>query len=300
MTDAGIVFQIKRFAIHDGPGIRTTVFLKGCPMSCEWCHNPEGQASVPELMTTPSRCIRCLACVDACPDASRNGQPLLVDHSGCKACGSCEEVCYAGVRKIVGEETSVADLVHEIDKDRAFYDESGGGVTFSGGEPLQQSDFVSEVLTACSARGIRTAVDTCGYAEWRAFEDVMPSTDLFLYDIKIMSEDEHLRHTGVSNGLVLDNLRRLSKAGADVIIRSVVIPGVTDKEENWSGLREYVGALPRRHHVELLPFHRIGVDKYSRLGKFGCGVDAEPPSRERMQEIALFLGESGISVATRG
>jgi len=300
MSETGIVFQLKRFAIHDGPGIRTTVFLKGCPMSCDWCHNPESQKAKPELMVSPSRCIRCMACVKACPGASRHGQPLLIDHSRCKACGACGEVCYAGARTIVGEGMTIASLLEEVEKDRPFYESSGGGVTFSGGEPLAQSEFISEALTVCSSRGIGTVVDTCGYAPWAAFEEVSPSTDLFLYDIKLMDDELHIRHTGVSNELVLDNLQRLSRTGADVIIRAVVIPGVTDLEENWSALRRYVGELPRRHRVELLPFHGIGSDKYPRLGRTGAAFDAERPARERMQEIASFLGQSGIEATIRG
>jgi pyruvate formate lyase activating enzyme len=205
----GIVFDIKKFSIHDGPGIRTTIFFKGCPLRCWWCHNPEGLTPEPELMIRANRCIRCDACLDVCPHGaiSRDGDKVFTDVAKCLRCGTCVAACYAEARQIVGQEMAAAQVMAEIERDVPFYDESGGGATFSGGEPLLQPDFLCELLSACRARGIHTAVDTCGFAPWEVLDSVRKYVDLFLYDLKLMDEARHRAFTGVSNALILSNLR---------------------------------------------------------------------------------------------
>jgi len=295
----GIVFDIKQFSIHDGPGIRTTVFLKGCPLSCWWCHNPEGQAKHPELILRPERCIHCGACLDVC-----DRDAILVDESNpstdrerCNACGACAEVCYAEAREIVGREMSVTDVMDEIELDAAFYDQSGGGVTFSGGEPLVQPTFLRELLRACKEAGLHTALDTCGFAPWRVLEDIREDVDLFLYDLKLMDDARHRAFTGVSNGPVLQNLWKLSERGHRIIIRVPIVPGMNDDEENWRQLGAFAADLPSLERVDLLPYHRIGRDKYHRLGKLCPMPETDPPAEERVREIAERMRQRGLAAS---
>jgi pyruvate formate lyase activating enzyme len=256
---SGIVFDIKRFAINDGPGIRTAVFFKGCPLSCSWCHNPEGQSSFPQLMFRANRCTVSKACIAACPlGAIRWEGSSITGWEVCDACGKCAEVCYSGAREIVGYEVSVRQLMAEIERDIPFYDQSGGGVTFTGGEPMHQREFLYEILVECKTLGLHTVVDTSGYASWESFEQVLPYVDLFLYDIKLMDEFRHLQHTGVSNRMILDNLRKLSRLGANILIRIPLIPGVND-DENLDKTLIFLESLPHLHDFELMPYHEIGV-----------------------------------------
>jgi pyruvate formate lyase activating enzyme len=297
----GIVFDIKKFSIHDGPGIRTTVFLKGCPLSCWWCHNPEGQAERPELILRPERCIGCGVCLDICgQDAITcdNGR-VVTDRARCTACGVCAEACYAAVREIVGREMSVTEVVDEIERDAAFYEESGGGVTFSGGEPLSQPDFLSELLRASKARGLSTALDTCGFGPWGALDRLREDVDLFLYDLKLMDDARHRALTGVSNKPILRNLERLSRCGHRIVIRVPIIPGLNDDGDNLREIGAFAVHLPSVEYVELLSYHRIGRDKYRRLGKSCPMLETDPPTVERMTEIARILRSSGLVVSGR-
>jgi pyruvate formate lyase activating enzyme len=298
----GTVFDIKKFSIHDGPGIRTTVFFKGCPLRCWWCHNPESQALGPELMVRAGRCIQCEACLSACTHGaiSRDSGVISTDAAKCVACGACAEVCYAEARQIVGQEMTVAQVVAEIERDVPFYDESGGGVTFSGGEPLAQPGFLLALLRACQEREIHTALDTCGFAPWETLDRVREHVDLFLYDLKLIDDDGHLKFTGVSNELILRNLQALSQRGHDVVVRVPVIPGANDNEDHVRQIGAFVASLPRLHRVDLLPYHHAGAGKYDRLHKSYRLPETYPPSDSRMAEILRVLEGFGLQVRTGG
>jgi pyruvate formate lyase activating enzyme len=295
----GIVFDIRRYAIHDGPGIRTTVFLKGCALSCAWCHNPEGQAVGHEAMLRPDRCIRCGACVDACGHGAirwSDGGPTT-DRSRCTACGDCTAVCYAEARERVGREMTADDVLAEVARDAQFYEESGGGVTLSGGEPLLQGAFAAALLRGAKARGFHTALDTCGFAPWEGFARLRGSVDLFLYDLKLMDDARHRRFTGVSNAPILENLRALSGHGHRIVLRVPVIPGINDDPGNLDALARFAAGLPHLAGVDLLPYHHIGTDKYARLDRAYPLPDTVAPSAGRLADIARRLAGHGLHVS---
>jgi pyruvate formate lyase activating enzyme len=298
----GIVFDIKKFSIHDGPGIRTTVFFKGCPLYCQWCHNPEGLAPEPELTFRANRCIQCEACLTVCPQGaiSQDGDSIVTDAEKCVLCGACVVACYAEARQIVGREMTVAQVMAEIERDVPFYDESGGGATFSGGEPLLQWDFLRELLRACRARGIHTAVDTCGFVPWEILDGVREVVDLFLYDLKLMDDARHREFTGVSNDLILSNLQALSQRGHGIVVRLPLIPGINGDEENVRQTGAFLAALSNLPRVDILPYHRIGGEKYGRLNRSYGLPDVRPPSEERVTEIAQTLAGFGLQVSVGG
>lgn len=296
----GIIFDIKRFSIHDGPGIRTTVFLKGCPLGCWWCHNPEGQAPQRELILRPNRCIACGACVEACDRGAITAEQgtIRTNREQCAACGACVEVCYAEARELVGREMTVTDVMAEIGRDVTFYDESGGGVTFSGGEPLAQPAFLHDVLQACKGRGVHTALDTCGYAAWEVLDRVRGYVDLFLYDLKLIDDARHRETTGASNRRILRNLWRLSRQDHRILLRVPLIPGINDDEESIRALGTFAANLPSLEGVDLLPYHSIGRDKYRRLGKDTVMPKVDPPTDEQVTQIARLLRKFGLEVRT--
>ncbi len=298
----GFVFDLHRFSIHDGPGIRTTVFLKGCPLACVWCHNPESKSVGVEKIVRQARCIRCGACVEACPEhaVSLNGDGIVTDRERCTACGNCAEVCVADASEMVGKETSAADLLQEIERDRLFYDESGGGVTFSGGEPLLQLKFLEAVMTAAHTRGIRTALDTSGYVPWESFLKVLPFTDLVLYDLKLMDDQKHFRYTGVSNQIILENLRKLNRQGKKIWLRFPVIPGLNDDETNLKALAKLAKNLHHVERINLLPYHTAAIKKYEGLGQDYPLTTIESPSEERMDELADWFEQFGLPAVVGG
>lgn len=302
LTDTGLIFDIRRFSIHDGPGIRTTVFLKGCPLSCWWCHNPESQSPEPELWLRPGRCIRCGECVEVCPEGAitRQEDIFVTDLERCTRCGACLEACAAEAREIVGRRMSVGEVLAAVERDIIFYDESGGGVTISGGEPLQQRKFLLPFLKACQAKGIHTVLDTCGYATWQAFEQVRPYVNLFLYDLKLVDDARHRQFTGVSNRLILQNLRRLLQAGQRVELRLPVIPGVNDGAEDLRQLGTLIASLPGSPGVVLLPYHRAATGKYERLNRDYPLLEVQPPSAEHMQAVKQALQAYGLVVQIGG
>ncbi len=297
-----MIFDINHFSTHDGPGIRTTVFLKGCPLSCLWCHNPESQSSQPELMYHPNLCIGCLECLSVCPQAaiSQNGGSLHTDLNQCDLCGECVKVCFSAAREMIGSQSSVDDILKEIKKDISFYDQSDGGVTFSGGEPLLQPVFLCELLKACKELDIHTTVDTSGYASQKVLQELLPWVDLFLYDLKAMDETLHKRLTGVSNQLILENLRWLSKLGKKVIIRIPIVPGLNDSQQEMQQLAEFSAGLASLDQIELLPYHPIGIEKYSRLQRIYPLEETIAPTKESLQKIADFLRNYGLEVHIGG
>jgi len=282
----GFVFDIERAASHDGPGIRTTVFFKGCPLQCHWCHNPESWRRYPELGLRRARCIGCGECVKVCKvqAISLVDGHSVTDSRLCKLCGDCVNACTAGARQIIGQEMTVSQVMVEIEKDVIFYDRSGGGVTFSGGEPLMQPEFLLALVTACQVKKIHTAIDTSCYAEPQIIEKVSQIANLFLCDLKHMNSKTHERFTGVGNNLILDNIRRLSQAGVKIIIRIPVIPGFNDDQANIEATGKFIASLPAVTRIDILPYNRGGKEKSARLQKFPI-ADFRLPIGNRKSKI---------------
>jgi len=297
-----MIFDIKRFAVHDGPGIRTTVFLKGCPLHCLWCHNPEGIAGGYELMVRPSRCVRCDSCLAACPRGalSKNSGPVAIDRGKCDLCGECVGVCMSEALEIAGRKASVIDIIDEVEKDRVFYEQSGGGVTLSGGEPLSQPAFCEAILIELKRRNIHAALDTSGLAAWEVLWRSADKSNLVLYDLKLMDDLKHKKFTGVSNRQILDNLKKLSAAKKDIRLRIPLVAGVNDDEDNIRRTIDFLRSLKSVRQIGLLRYHKGGAEKYKNLGKSSSFKIFEPPSEARMEEIGRAFSEAGFSVKMGG
>ena len=290
-----------RYCVHDGPGIRTTVFLKGCPLRCWWCHNPEGLSPRRELIYREDRCLKCGDCVTACPNganASGNGS-IHITRELCRQCGACVDRCVAEARELIGKIMSVNEVMKEIEKDIPFFDESGGGVTFSGGEPLLQPEFLLDLLKACRHRHIHTTVDTSGYAPPALLAEVREFTDLFLFDLKSMNDAVHRENTGVSNELILTNLRMLAARGSRIQARLPLIPGVNDTASHLTDAGTLLSSLGLRD-VQVLPFHLTGIDKYPRLGLQYKKPGTIPPTHDNVEAAAARLRSFNLSVAIGG
>ncbi|OLN29178.1 Pyruvate formate-lyase activating enzyme [Desulfosporosinus metallidurans] len=302
ITVEGKIVNIMKYSIHDGPGIRTTVFFKGCPLNCQWCHNPESQGFGQELMYWPDRCIGCGQCLEICSNGAviSTAGKLEYLRDQCLACGACCKACHAGVRELVAKTMSVSEVMAEIEKDLIFYDESGGGVTFSGGEAVMQPVFLLEMLKECRKKEIHTAVETCGYVNLEFLQMISDYVDLFLYDLKLMDRQKHQDFTGVPNVLILDNLRWLVEHHPRIIVRVPIIPGINDDEENLSQLGNFVASLKRVTELHILPYHKAGVDKYQRLGLAYLLSDIQSPDNERMEQIVGQLEQFGLKVKIGG
>ena len=290
------VFSIMRFAIHDGPGIRTVVFFKGCPLSCWWCHNPESQSFLPDRLYFTERCRHCLECAAICPEQAISEVDGVVKTSdACTLCGTCTTVCMAEARQIAGQRYTLNELIAEVEKDVVFFDESGGGVTLSGGEPLSQPVFVTSFLAACRERGISTTLETCGFAQPAVFQPAARQADLVLFDLKFIDPEKHRKYTGASNDLILRNLEQLVADRCPLTVRIPVIPGINDSPEEIGGFVEYLSRV-RPPAIELLPYHRIGADKYRRLGWPYRLPDTPQPAAD-LAPFRDALTEAGLNVA---
>lgn len=287
-TVTGTITDIQHFSVHDGPGIRTTVFTKGCNLRCFWCHNPETQATDLELQYYPDRCIACGKCVEVCPESAHAMVDGLhaFDRARCTACGACTDVCYSRALVMAGARRSAADVVEVVLRDRAFYETSGGGVTISGGEPLLQPAFTRAVLTGCRAEGIHTAVETAANVSWSRIQEILPVTDLVMMDVKSMDGDVHRKATGVPNARILENARRLADYGVPLIVRTPVVPGVNDDEESIRAIADFTSGLRSLVRYELLRFHAMAGSKYAALGLPFHAGGITPPSDDQMKRLA--------------
>lgn len=291
--ESGLVFNIQKYSLHDGPGIRTTVFLKGCPLCCAWCHNPESMQACPEVLVVESRCITCGECRDACPlqDSVEGDGPLPARVPDCLQCAACVEACPTDARQMVGRQRYVNEVLQELIADRVFYDQSGGGITVSGGEPLAQPAFLIALLRACREQRLHTVLDTTGLGQMQHLLAAAALADLVLYDLKAFDNDLHRKLTGVSNEPILGNLKQLSRVHRGIWIRLPVVPGLNDNLEDLSGMADFVASLGTIEQVSLLPFHRTGLHKWKRLGLRHDLDEVAPPTSERLETIRrIFTG----------
>ncbi|PIU22826.1 MAG: glycyl-radical enzyme activating protein [Chloroflexi bacterium CG08_land_8_20_14_0_20_45_12] len=292
----GLIFNIQRFSIHDGPGIRTTVFMKGCPLRCRWCSNPESQNPYPEIMTYDVKCIRCGKCEQICPmnaiTISQKGRKIA--RTQCTLCLKCAEVCPTGAISISGKYMTIEEVMKEVGSDKLFYQNSGGGVTISGGEPLSQWEFVLQLLKECKQEGLHTALDTCGYAPWHILEKVLEHTDLILFDIKHINSSQHRKGTGKGNRLILDNAKRTA-AKVRTWLRFPLIPGYNDSDEHVREVAELATKI-RVEKVSILPYHEWGKAKYEKLGRRYPFKNTQTLSDWHIQKLQKIIENMGLKV----
>ena len=293
----GIIFNIQRFSVHDGPGIRTTVFMKGCPLQCRWCSNAESVNNKPELGIIRSSCNNCGRCLSVCPEEaiSFDGNIIQFNRDRCTACGECVAVCCTGALTIYGKQVTLDDVFKEVNKDKAFYGDSSGGVTVSGGEPLIQADFVTALFQRCREAGICTCLDTCGYVVTDKLKEVLAFTDYVLYDIKHMDADCHQQLTGVANDLILNNAEVVAESGNPIIYRIPLIKDINATTCNITKTAQFVKALGNGIAVELLPYHRLGIGKYQTLDKPYPGEAFQTPSDEEVEALKKIFEQCGVS-----
>lgn len=295
----GTVFNTQKFSIHDGTGIRTLIFMKGCPLRCIWCSNPESQRPGPEVMFVRSKCTGCGKCAALCREAAVDNVTLDIDRSRCVKCGLCTSKCYAGAKKMIGRQVTVREMMELIEKDRIFYTNSGGGVTVGGGEPAMQHGFVEELLKACRASHIHTAIETCGYGRWQDICGMFDNADQIFFDLKAMDPELHRRLTGVSNELILHNAEQAAAGGNEIIFRIPLIPGCNDSLTNIEETGAFVGGLSGNGSnvfIEILPYHDLGRDKYRWLDMDYGLEDTGKPDASQVEELKTILKNRGCSV----
>jgi pyruvate formate lyase activating enzyme len=292
-----VVFNIQRFSVEDGPGIRTTVFIKGCPLRCVWCSNPESQKDFPEVAHRDSLCTKCGSCVEVCEvhACSVTAKGTRIDRRACARCGKCVDACAPGARIFYGEEMSVDEVFKEVLRDKPFYQNSGGGVSVCGGEPLTQPEFVAELFKRCQEADIHTCLDTCGYADPSAWELVLPYTKLVLFDLKLIDPAAHLKVTGKSNEKILRSLELVAGSGVPVIVRVPVIPGINDSEESIAEIARHVASLGSLRDVSLLAYHRYGENKYQMLDRRYRLGKLTPPDDNQLERLAGIVRSFGLS-----
>lgn len=293
-TTTGVIFNTQKFSIHDGEGIRTLIFMKGCPLRCLWCSNPESQATEIEIMDVKSNCVKCGKCAVLCENHAIRGADFDIDRTLCSRCGKCAEKCYANAKKIVGRKMTIREVMRIIEKDRIFYTNSGGGVTIGGGEPVMQHEFVEALLRACKESNIHTAIETCGYGAWEKIKGIFEFTDQIFFDLKAMDADLHRRLTGASNERILENAEKAAGLGKEIIFRIPLVPGCNDSEENVKATGEFVASLQKENDrigIELLPYHNLGQDKYQWLNVEYELVDTEKPAEEKIAAYKTMLAE---------
>lgn len=295
--DKTVIFNIQRFSIHDGPGIRTTIFIKGCPLDCKWCANPESKDPQPMLIMRDLNCTGCGKCAAVCPRSAVTMTPdkkRRIDFKACDQCLACVDACLYQALNTSGRKMSVDEIMEEVMSDEVFYHTSGGGVTISGGEPLSQSAFVRELLKICKEKGLHTTLDTTGYARWKDFESVLKYTDLILYDVKHMDEEQHIAGTGVSNGLIIENLKKAALL-TKIWLRVPLIAGYNDSEKNHQTIAGLARSL-NITRVSLLPYHQGGQSKCVQIGREYEIPDAKPPSEAVIKKLAFIYKDQGIDV----
>lgn len=297
---SGRITEIQRFSLHDGPGIRTTVFLKGCPLRCPWCHNPECLNPGRDLAFHRERCIRCGRCVPACPARAirlKDSEDLTINRNACNRCGACVEACPAQALELIGRDLRASDVLRIVLRDRAYYESSGGGITLSGGEPLHQPDFSQSLLKQAQAEGLHTTLETCGYAESDILTAIRPHVDLFLFDLKETNPDRHKTLTGVDNARILANLRDLHARGDRIRLRCPMIPGTNDTPGHIAGIIQLANELPDIEGVELMPYHRMGTGKADRLGLAMSMINTiRPPEKGDLDRWIESLRAAGVAV----
>jgi len=297
------IFDIKRYAINDGPGIRVVVFFKGCNLHCAWCHNPESISTEPEKMYSRTKCILCGTCVDVCPENAieMTTNSIIIDDSLCTLCGKCTDACPTKALEMSGKPMSVSEVLVIIEKEKVFFDQSGGGVTFSGGEPLMHIGLLLELLDECRKRGIHTAIDTAGNIKTEILLDAARHADLFLYDLKMADTTEHRKWTGAGNGLILTNLQMLAETGTDIIIRIPLLGGINDTEKNIETTAAFISGLAgATKEVHLLPYHAIAQHKYTKLGKTFESEKLQEPDQLALKRAIEIFAVFGIAATVGG
>lgn len=303
MENKVYVSNIQHFSVHDGPGIRTVVFLLGCPLRCKWCQNPEALNIKPRLMINNELCSRCTACIYVCPKKAiliTSSGEIVTDRKKCNSCGKCIEECYYLARQLSGKPYTVEKVYDEIVKDKVFYANTGGGVTLSGGEPTVHLEFCYELFKKCKISDIHTAIETSGYADWGTLKKISEITDLFLYDIKLFNGEKHKEWTGKENKRILQNLKNLVNNGKNIIIRIPLIPGVNNNEKEFKSIINFVKSLKRIESVHILPFHQIGSSKYDMLNLDYQLRDLNENNHKNIEKCKKIAEEAGFKVSIGG